>query len=316
VVQAEAFGTGQENGLLPAVLESVRKDFEAIGRADPLCTATVLTDSGYHSEATLRQLADGDINALVADTGFRSRDPRFAEAYRHQPEDQPRKPGERHSKWLQAKHFDYDPAQRTCRCPAGKPLKLSTGNAIIKGRRGVSFEGTKQICGSCPLRTHCLRKPGVSAYRQVTFFDGTKTRETHPHTKAMKARIDTREGRLLYSRRLGIVEPVAGQPAYASAPTIHPAIPKKGRCPVEALLPGPQRAEAARTCAVMSSLESPSARAMVKPRARCASGAQTAMIHPLAIISTIRHAPRGFKNTCDNVMAVSATVFLRARWRL
>jgi len=212
VVQAEAFGTGQENGLLPAVLESVRKDFEAIGRADPLCTATVLTDSGYHSEATLRQLADGDINALVADTGFRSRDPRFAEAYRHQPEDQPRKPGERHSKWLQAKHFDYDPAQRTCRCPAGKPLKLSTGNAIIKGRRGVSFEGTKQICGICPLRTHCLRKPGVSAYRQVTFFDGTKTRETHPHTKAMKARIDT-------PRRTPALQPTSGHRRTGRRPT-------------------------------------------------------------------------------------------------
>ena len=134
VVQAEAFGTGQENGLLPAVLESVRK------------------------------------------------------------------------------HFDYDPAQRTCRCPAGKPLKLSTGNAIIKGRRGVSFEGTKQICGSCPLRTHCLRKPGVSAYRQVTFFDGTKTRETHPHTKAMKARIDT-------PRRTPALQPTSGHRRTGRRPT-------------------------------------------------------------------------------------------------
>lgn len=55
-----------------------------------------------------------------------------------------------------------------------------------------------------------MRKPDVSPYRQITFFDGTKTRDTHPQTKAMKARIDTREGRLLYSRRLGIVEPVFG----------------------------------------------------------------------------------------------------------
>lgn len=56
----------------------------------------------------------------------------------------------------------------------------------------------------------CLRKPEVSPYRQVTFFDGSKAKDTHPNTTAIKARIDTREGRLIYSRRLGIVEPVFG----------------------------------------------------------------------------------------------------------
>ncbi len=44
----------------------------------------------------------------------------------------------------------------------------------------------------------------------MTFFDGSKAHETHPHTQAMKAHIDTREGRLRYGRRLGIVEPVFG----------------------------------------------------------------------------------------------------------
>ena len=39
-----------------------------------------LADSGYHSEDTLRQLHDLGIDALIADTGFRSRDPRFAQA--------------------------------------------------------------------------------------------------------------------------------------------------------------------------------------------------------------------------------------------
>ena len=81
---------------------------------------------------------------------------------------------------------------------------------MIKGRRGVSFEGTPTICGNCPLKAQCLRKPGVSPYRQVTFFDGSKTKERHPHTQAMKQKIDSREGRLTYSRRLGIVEPVFG----------------------------------------------------------------------------------------------------------
>lgn len=99
-VQARAYGIGQENGLLPDVLHELRGDFAAIGRTDPLAEATVLTDSGYHSETTLQRLADDYVDALVADTGFRSRDPRFSEAWQHKPIDKQRKPGEHRSKWF------------------------------------------------------------------------------------------------------------------------------------------------------------------------------------------------------------------------
>ena len=109
-----------------------------------------------------------------------------------------------------AKDFDYNADQQFCICPAGHPLKLSTAKAIIKGQRGVSFEGSAAICGGCPLKAQCLRKLDLSRFRQVTFFDGSKTKESHPHTQAMKQKIDSREGRLTYSRRLGIVESVFG----------------------------------------------------------------------------------------------------------
>jgi len=107
VVHASAFGVGQENGLLPEVLGRVREDFEAVGLRDPLATATVLTDSGYHSEAKLKHLADAHIDALIADTGFCSRDPRFADAYLHKPPEKSRKLGERRSKWYQTADFQF-----------------------------------------------------------------------------------------------------------------------------------------------------------------------------------------------------------------
>jgi transposase len=210
VMHAEAFGTGQENALLPEVLRQVRENFVAIEAADPLLSATVLSDSGYHSEASLQQMADLKVDALVADTNFRKRDPRFSEAYRHKPPEKQRKPGEYRSKWFTGKDFEYDEANKTCICPNGQRLKLSSANVIIKGRNGVSFEGTPVICGHCPIKAKCMRKPDSSPYRQVTFFDGRKAHDTHPNTTAMKNRIDSRAGRLLYSRRLGIVEPVFG----------------------------------------------------------------------------------------------------------
>lgn len=67
---------------------------------------------------------------------------------------------------------------------------------------------TREICGACPLKVNCLRKPEVNPYRQVTCFDGSEVKDTRPNTTAIKARIDKREGRLIYSRRLGIVKPV------------------------------------------------------------------------------------------------------------
>lgn len=210
IVDAQAFGTGQEHALLPEVVREMRAHFDAIGKPDPLQAATVLSDSGYHCEATLMQLAQAKVAALVADTGFRARDPRFADAWKHKPEEKQRRPGERRSRWFQPKDFQYDAAAQTCICPASKAFKCSGANVVIKGRSGVSFEGSQTICGDCALRGQCIRKPKISVYRQVTFFDGRKVQEIHPYTKAMKARIDTREGRLLYNRRLGIVEPVFG----------------------------------------------------------------------------------------------------------
>ena len=86
-----------------------------------------------------------------------------------------------------------------------KKIEVELEKILGRGR-----EGTKAHRQGCPLWVKCLRKPDVSVFRQVTFFDGSKAQDLHPRTTAMKARIDRREGRLRYSLRLGIVEPVFG----------------------------------------------------------------------------------------------------------
>ncbi len=47
IVHAQAFGTGQENALLPEVAEHVRSHFASLGKPDRFEHATVLGDSGY-----------------------------------------------------------------------------------------------------------------------------------------------------------------------------------------------------------------------------------------------------------------------------
>ena len=73
------------------------------------------------------------------------------------------------------------------------------------GARAVSYRASKKACAGCRLRSKCLRNPGQKTPRQVRIF---YKRGTAGLTHAMKAKIDTPEGRRTYSKRLGIVEPV------------------------------------------------------------------------------------------------------------
>lgn len=70
IIAAQAHGTGSEQELLIPVIDAMK---------DALAQDTLITaDAGYHSEANLKQLAEMEVEALIADTHMRSRDERFA----------------------------------------------------------------------------------------------------------------------------------------------------------------------------------------------------------------------------------------------
>ena len=74
----------------------------------------------------------------------------------------------------------------------------------------MKFKGPQSTRGPCEHRDRCLRHPERTAYRQVSFFKGRSPNAPSSYSAKMKERIDSDEGRSLYSRRLGIVEPVFG----------------------------------------------------------------------------------------------------------
>ena len=57
------------------------------------------------------------------------------------------------------------------------------------------------------MRTKCLRNPDKTEARQVSIVDRNRPGSL---TDEMRNKIDTSEGRKMYSKRLGIVEPVFG----------------------------------------------------------------------------------------------------------
>lgn len=132
VVDAQAFGEGQEHHTLKPVLESIGTRLNRLEIAENIYQqgTAVTADTGFANEVNMAYLYERQINAYVPDNQFRSRDPKFTNqkkkyGKRHQNE-LPESLKSHHSKKvIPASEFDYDPVNRTCRCPAGELISYA-----------------------------------------------------------------------------------------------------------------------------------------------------------------------------------------------
>jgi len=209
IVSAQAHGTGSEQEVLMPVVEELKP----ILAGDTLLTA----DAGYHSEDNLKQLADQNIDALIADNGMRKRDERFADQDKHKAKPDPlwdKAADEKKAKLFGPEDFTYDEEAKVCICPAGEFLYGNGSKVVIQGREGAKFKGAQRICEPCPLRDQCLRHPQRTAVRQVVFFKGKAKGAPEKYADKMKRKIDSPEGRVKYGQRFATVEPVFGNLRY------------------------------------------------------------------------------------------------------
>ena len=204
VVHAEAFGTGQEHGLLEPMLEGVKT---SLVDEQVLDQAQVLADSGYHCTETLKHLEAQQIDGYIADNRFRARDPRFATASRHKPA--PLAKTRTNTRFTTA-DFQADIDAKTCICPAGHSLWLKCAQAKIANRLFMQFQAHQADCAGCKLRAQCLRSIHQQGARQVNISLKVLSKDENSPISRMKHKIDSALGRFIYSRRLGIVEPVFG----------------------------------------------------------------------------------------------------------
>ena len=215
IIDAQAFGEGQEHHTLKPVLEAVRDRFNRLGirkniykgRYKPIITA----DTGFANEANMKFLHENKVDAYIPDNQFRSRDPKF--------QNQKEKHGKRHQKAKQdrqrevipASEFIFDPVNMTCDCPAENRLSFRGARETETGLPKAYFEGKLLQCRHCDQKEQCMRNPGAAdhrkgAGRQVSFVLSGKRKPTH--TDWMKHRVDSARGKLIYSHRMSVVEPV------------------------------------------------------------------------------------------------------------
>jgi len=210
IVHAEAFGAAQEHDLLKPMIEGTKENFETIGsEEDVFEKAKLVADSGYHTESNMQMVMEEGIDAYIADTQFRKRDPRFAEVDKYK--ERSRKEWKEYHGALDLyrphRDFTISDDKTHCICPAGKRLHRNGGNVRVNGQRAIKFRGNKTDCRICELRQKCLRNPETSEVRQVYFFQGQATEKPETFTEKMKRKIDSIKGRLIYNRRLGTAEP-------------------------------------------------------------------------------------------------------------
>ena len=210
IVHAEVFGMAQEHDLLKPMIDGVRETFNTIGLKGDVCKqAQVTADAGFHSESNMAMLFGEGIDAYVADTHFRKRDPRFADVDKYK--ERSRKERAKTSgsnKTYTTKDFKFAEDLSHCICPSGKRLYRNGGNTYTRGCHSVRFKGPKSSCGPCKLRARCLRKPDITEVRAVAYFTGNTRGDQKTFTQRMKDKIDSDQGRAIYSKRIGTVEPV------------------------------------------------------------------------------------------------------------
>jgi transposase len=196
IVSGEAFGTGDDHHLIPPILDDAKKNMKAIGHGEDCFKGKrLLADSNYHGPVNLEKCEEEGLDAYIPDKDFRKRDPNFGNRPARR---------SRRVKRVRLEDFHYDEDNDVYICPEGKILKVERKKAVIHRvvyRRYVSDE---KACSACQLKRECLRGKNAKR-RNLCVPVGPAPGNL---TKPMAKKIDSDEGRKIYSQRMGIVEPV------------------------------------------------------------------------------------------------------------
>lgn len=215
IVDAQAFGHGQEHHTLKPVVTSIKARFRDLDIKKNIFTpkGVVLTaDTGFANEKNNEYMYKHGINGYVPDNQFRSRRPEFSDQKmkhgKRKQEGKPKNP----PKHFTQDDFKFNKRWLKCVCPSGEELTLRRVEDNGYGKETAYFEGRLLQCRNCSLKEQCMKNPRSAdhrkgAGRQVSFIIG-QVRDKKSYTDWMKERVDSEYGKHIYSHRMSVVEPV------------------------------------------------------------------------------------------------------------
>ncbi|GBL03500.1 transposase [Glaciecola sp. KUL10] len=208
IVQAQAWDAVNEQQTLQPAIKQLQGQLSRIGKTTSLQQAKFSADSGFHSKANLVYLDEQGIDSYIADTGFRSRNPLFQNSQTYQATKR-KKRGYDKPKLFTRDDFHFNRQALSCVCPAGNVMWLTSKKPHTNNdQRYITYQGYLKDCRTCPMQSQCMRSPPKERGRQVTFTSQDKPTKIASIIQQMKDKIDSKQGRREYSKRLGCIEPV------------------------------------------------------------------------------------------------------------
>ena len=204
ILAAETFASQDHENLEP-MLKNAKKNLAAIGKVETYFQGKQLTaDSNYHSFNSLTLCRDEKIDAYIPDIQFRKRDPRFADQERFKDGVHGRQRPDAKPSLFTTADFSFDPDKQAFLCPQGKELTCYARNQTNRYRSYDMYRARVEDCAACSVKARCLSKP-TSSRRYLSIPVDTQPPNV---IDEMKAKIDSEQGKQIYARRPGIVEPV------------------------------------------------------------------------------------------------------------
>jgi transposase/IS5 family transposase len=194
-------------------IDQAKENMKAIGRDEDYFEDKILTaDANYHTNKNIEKCEKERIDAYIPDTLYRKRDERFKEQDRFK--DGVNKPAKKKAHPLKREiysweEFQYDRETGKYKCPNGKNLNQQSLKYKIGNKYYKYYRAKEADCRKCPLRSKCLARKNVKARALLIPLGYIENKEKQlTLSQKMKEKIDTDEGKVIYSKRLATVEPV------------------------------------------------------------------------------------------------------------
>jgi transposase len=217
ILHGESFGNAQDHDNLKPMLDGAKENLQSIGKSEDYFKGTKFTsDSNYYDKKNLQICETQELDAYIPDQQFRKRDERYGEQKRFRGGVNRRAKRDDKDKTPRLEKFDnedftYEKEKGTYICPNGKVLNLKVRRHYIRNVVYRHYCSKEQDCRDCPFRKRCLAKATTKVRHLLIALEKSEQKNrdgTISITQRMKNKIDTPEGKAIYSRRLAIVEPV------------------------------------------------------------------------------------------------------------
>jgi len=213
IMHAEAMGNGQDSDNLEPMLKGAKENIKVIGRGEDYFEGKTLSaDANYHNNSNIKICEDEKIDAYIPDTGFRKRDERyknqnrFKDGVRKRPKKKAHNPRKEIYSW---EEFEYDEEIKKYKCLNGKYLNQQSLNHKVRNKVYKYYRAKESDCKECALRSKYLSKEdGKTRGLLIPIGYRKDSEKLFTHSQKMQQKIDTEEGKKIYSKRLGIIEPV------------------------------------------------------------------------------------------------------------